>query len=69
MFEIFFKKIIQELEDELSLIEKNYQNGKYKTQQEKDQCTLIYNTQKHQIIKVLKIIKDNYKEIKGEIKK
>lgn len=69
MFEIFFKKIIQELEDELQLIEKNYQNGKYKTQQEKDQCTLIYNTQKHQIIKALKIIKDNYKEIKGEIKK
>lgn len=51
------KSIIIELEEELESIERNWQNGKYKTQEEKDLCELIYNTKKHQIIKDLRIVK------------
>lgn len=72
MLKNYFFKIKQELEKELEIIEHNYYNGKYKTQQEKDICTLIYNTKKHQIIVALSIIKENYEkmieEYKGDIK-
>ena len=39
MLKNYFFKIKQELEEELEIIEHNYHNGEYKTQQEKEICT------------------------------
>ena len=65
MLKNYFFKIKQELEEELEIIEHNYHNGEYKTQQEKEICTLIYNKIKHEIILALSIIKDNYEKMKN----
>ena len=63
MLKDYFLNIKQELEEELELIERNYHNGKYKTPQEKDICTLIYNIEKHRTIVAISIIKNNFELI------
>ena len=68
MLKDYFLNIKQELEEQLELIESNYQKGKYRTLKDKEICTLIYNIKKHEIIIALSIIKDNYKKMIEEHK-